>query len=79
MYTVAVKLMGMHINVRYQFHDNNYIEWRIMHDHAYTPEMELMDCIIRVHYTAFIEGALREHYHWKMEEEARGIDPNEPF
>jgi hypothetical protein len=79
MYTAIIRLLGTDLTIRYQPHEN-YMEWRMVHEHSVPSQMEheFLDSLLRIHYTTFIEGALREHYHWKMEEESRGIDPNSP-
>jgi hypothetical protein len=80
MIKLELDLLGTTIQVTYQIHDNDYIEWRVLTEVGTpTHHTELLFTMIRMHYTIFIEGIIKEHYHWKMEAEARGIDPNVPF
>lgn len=80
MIDLKIDLLGSEIDIRYQMHDFGYIEWRIVAVITGTPSIhtELLFTMIRIHYSAFIESIIQEHYHWKMEEEARAHPPDEP-
>jgi hypothetical protein len=78
MIDLQIDLHGIELPIHYQMYEG-YIEWRIRIQHyPPTPFDELMFTMVRMHYTTFIESIIKEHYHWKMEEEARATPPDEP-
>lgn len=79
MIDTSITLFGLLILIRYQPRDENYIEWRVIHKTTeYTEDLKLLDELLKVHYGAYIERILRQHYYWHMEEKATAFDPNEP-
>lgn len=83
MYETSINLMGISIEIRYQIHEEGYIEWEISNgpyaDEQHCAVMELLDTVLRVTHIPYIESTIREHNHWRCEEEARAYPPDEVF
>jgi hypothetical protein len=83
----TVVLMGIPIKIRYQFHEGNYLEWRltlaIAHQDITHPHTELLELLLRTSHSSYIEATLRELTHHQSYAEqaamAHRSDDNEPF
>jgi len=61
MHKTQVTIMGISIVIHYEIHDPAYVEWRIQEtSEDLKNEMELLNILLRTHYTGFIESACRE-------------------
>ena len=67
MQRAVVTIMGVAIEIKFAIHDPAYVEWRIAAvgvdptvDDWPADEMELLDVLLRTHYSPYIEAACRE-------------------
>lgn len=68
---VKVTIMGIPINIMYTINEPSYVEWRIeaavgIQTQSYPKdEMEMLNILLRTHYSPFIEAACREAFHFE--------------
>lgn len=76
MLETTITLMGVGVWIRYQIHEEGYIEWELFAANKNNDEqteacLELLDTVLRITHIPYIEATIREHFHWHNEERAR--------
>lgn len=66
-----VTIMGISVRIKYAIHDPAYVEWKLEEANQESAvegwpddEMELLNVLLRVHYSDFIEAACREQAYY---------------
>lgn len=70
----SVTIMGISIQIRYHIHDPAYVEWTLQRADKDDDEMELLNVLLRVHYSDFIEAACREQAYYDSYAAAAAAD-----
>ena len=79
MQETTVTLMGIPINISYEIYQNVYIEWCLVRTNE--PEADihrLLDLLLRVNHSTWIEAVIREHEHYDSMAKATGFSPDSP-
>lgn len=82
-HTVEVVLLGHCVHVEYTLHDLGYIEWSLVKHTGnvqyaiYTNALGLLETLLRLKYTGYIEGVIREHLHYEDIRKAKGFPPDD--
>jgi len=85
METTTLIMLGHPVDVRYAFHDGNYVEWYLQPCEHNTQEVKLLETLLRLNHSDFIESKIRElHFFRSYAEHAGQIgaeysDVNMPF
>ena len=72
MLDTIVYLMGYAIKIRYAIHHPSYVEWKLMASEKWVDEHDVLDLVLRYHYSNYIEAACREHSFYLEEANSRG-------
>jgi len=68
-------ILGFPVRLRYNIHQRpSYVEWHIVDDMSNASTVELLEQLLRVHYTQWIENVIREH-EWRRSNEDTSPDP----
>lgn len=72
---IEIYLLGYPLLISYQLHDPNYVEWKLKAHKTWEDEFELLNVLLRIHYSAYIEAACREHHFYEEYARSAGWKP----
>jgi hypothetical protein len=79
---IVITIMGQKIEIEYQVHSDTHIEWCLCTTDAQNGcNTQLLDMLLKIHYTPYIESIIREfaHYHSYSERVGAFPDDYKPF
>lgn len=81
MIETEIYILGYPVMIRYIVHDPSYVEWHLVCNHSARDVHDLLNVLLRVHFSEFIEAACREHHFYKLYAESQGAPETEdcPF
>lgn len=56
-----IYIMGYPVQIAYKIHHPDYVEWDLKASKTWEAEHDILNVLLRIHYSQFIEAAVREH------------------
>lgn len=82
---IAITIMGYPVKLQYCMHERpTYCEWRLIAQGLYSDQHCLLEQLLRMHYSDYIEAIIREYAWYEGYATAQaysdpGIDDDTPF